>query len=116
MRSRGGTWLLGAALGLASIGSAGAQVKTPAPAVVAGAKAVTVERITVHSPAITGNLEGNSPDRAVIVILPPGYRASPGKRYPVVYALHGYSASSNGSARSMCRRPSRARSPRVSVR
>lgn len=91
MRSRGGTWLLGAALGLASIGSAGAQVKTPAPAVVAGAKAVTVERITVHSPAITGNLEGNSPDRAVIVILPPGYRTSPGKRYPVVYALHGYS-------------------------
>ena len=91
MRSRGGTWLLGAALGLASIGSAGAQVKTPAPAVVPGAKAVTVERITVHSPAITGNLEGNSPDRAVIVILPPGYRTSPGKRYPVVYALHGYS-------------------------
>ncbi len=68
-----------------------AQVQTPAPAAVPGAKPVTIERITVHSPAIEGNLEGESPDRAVLVLLPPSYRTSPGRRYPVVYALHGYS-------------------------
>ena len=44
-----------------------------------------------HSPAIEGNLEGESPDRAVLVVLPPSYRSSPRRRYPVVYALHGYS-------------------------
>jgi enterochelin esterase-like enzyme len=68
-----------------------AQVATPAPARVAGAKPVTVERIKVHSVAIEGNLEGESADRDVIVILPPGYKANPRARYPVVYALHGYS-------------------------
>ena len=67
------------------------QVETERPAVVAGAKPVVIERIKVHSPAIEGNLEGNSPDRDVIVVLPPSYRANPGRRYPVLYALHGYS-------------------------
>ncbi len=78
-------------LGLAIAGPATAQVATPAPPAVAGAKAVTVERITVHSRAIEGNLEGNSADRAVLVVLPPSYRTTPTRRYPVVYALHGYS-------------------------
>ena len=67
------------------------QVETERPPVVAGAKSVVIERIKVHSPAIEGNLEGNSPDRDVIVVLPPSYRANPGRRYPVLYALHGYS-------------------------
>ncbi len=67
-----------------------AQVKTDLPAVVVGAKPAVIERIKVHSPSVAGNLEGNSADRDVIVVLPPGYRADPGKRYPVVYALHGY--------------------------
>lgn len=51
-----------------------------------------VERIKVHGPSLAGNLEGNSPDREVIVVLPPGYDSSAGKRYPVVYFLHGYFA------------------------
>ena len=68
-----------------------AQVATNAPAPVPGAPKVTVERIKVHSPAIAGNLEGEAADRDVVVVLPPGYAANPGKRYPVVYALHGYS-------------------------
>jgi hypothetical protein len=42
---------LGTALML-STGPASAQVKTPGPPLVAGAKPVTIERITVHSPAI----------------------------------------------------------------
>ena len=82
---------LGTALAMLSTGLASAQVKTPGPPPVAGAKPVTIERITVHSLAIEGNLEGESPDRAVLVILPPSYRANSTRRYPVVYALHGYS-------------------------
>jgi enterochelin esterase-like enzyme len=50
----------------------------------------TVEKITVHGKALEGNLEGDSPDRAVMVYLPPGYNASPDRRYPVVYLLHGF--------------------------
>jgi enterochelin esterase-like enzyme len=69
------------------------QVATIVPPVVAGAPQVIVEHIKVHSPAIEGNLEGESPDRDVIVYLPPDYNANPTKRYPVVYALHGYSIS-----------------------
>jgi enterochelin esterase-like enzyme len=89
------TKFLAAALALGAAmtapGAAQAQVSTPAPPVVPNAKRVTIERITVHSPAIEGNLEGNSADRAVLVVLPPSYRANPQRRYPVVYALHGYS-------------------------
>lgn len=68
-----------------------AQVSTEVPSVVPGAKAVTVERIKVHSPSIAGNLEGESADRDVIVFLPPDYSKNKHRRYPVVYALHGYS-------------------------
>ena len=48
-----------------------------------------VELVTVHSPSVEGNLEGNPADREVYVVLPPGYDANPGQRYPVVYFLHG---------------------------
>lgn len=50
----------------------------------------TVERIKVHGKSLEGNLEGDSPDRDVIVYLPPSYGKEPGRRYPVVYFLHGY--------------------------
>jgi enterochelin esterase-like enzyme len=79
------------AFGLAAPMGAGAQVTTKAPPVVTGAKPATIERIKVHSVAIEGNLEGESADRDVLVVLPPGYKSHPGRRYPVVYALHGYS-------------------------
>ena len=46
--------------------------------------------ITLHSPAMEGNLEGNSADRTALVVTPPGYDEHPEKRYPVVYFLHGY--------------------------
>jgi S-formylglutathione hydrolase FrmB len=72
-------------------GSALAQVKTEVPAPVAGAKAVGVERIKVHGPSLEGNLEGDDVDRSVIVFLPPSYSSQKNRRYPVVYALHGYS-------------------------
>jgi S-formylglutathione hydrolase FrmB len=68
-----------------------AQVQTDVPAPVAGARPVTVERIKVRGPALEGNLEGNAVDRDVLVFLPPGYAKDKGRRYPTVYALHGYS-------------------------
>src|SRR5665811_642106 len=76
-------------LGLAL--SAPAQVKTEVPPVEPGAKPATVERIKVHGASLAGNLEGEDADRAVLVFLPPGYANHKSRRYPVVYALHGYS-------------------------
>jgi enterochelin esterase-like enzyme len=68
-----------------------AQVQTEVPPVVPGAKPVTVERINIHGAALEGNLEGDAVDRDVIVFLPPSYATQKNRRYPVVYALHGYS-------------------------
>jgi len=75
------TWIRAAALGLAVSLAAGAAM----------AQAITVERVKVHGTSLEGNLEGNAVDRNVIVYLPPSYAANPTRRYPVVYALHGYS-------------------------
>src|SRR5690606_11178436 len=69
---------------------ASAQVATDKPPLVANAAKVRVDAITVHSPSLEGNLEGNSADREVYVVLPPSYDREPTRRYPVVYALHGY--------------------------
>ncbi len=66
------------------------QVQTIVPPVIPGAKPVSVEHIKVHSPAIEGNLEGEPADRDVLVFLPPSYGHDAQRRYPVVYALHGY--------------------------
>lgn len=68
------------------------------PPVVAGARPVAVEHIKVHGAALAGNLEGESPDRDVIVYLPPDYATNKGRHYPVVYALHGYSLTADGFA------------------
>ncbi|MEJ2081704.1 MAG: alpha/beta fold hydrolase [Acidobacteriota bacterium] len=68
-----------------------AQVQTEVPPVVPGAKPVTVEHIKIHGQALEGNLEGNAVDRDVFVFLPPSYAVETSRRYPVVYALHGYS-------------------------
>jgi S-formylglutathione hydrolase len=54
------------------------------------AGAGTIEKITVHGRALEGNLEGDSPDRDVMVYLPPSYKTEPSRRYPVVYLLHGF--------------------------
>jgi enterochelin esterase-like enzyme len=85
------TVLLGAGAMLLTVGSAHAQVQTLSPPEVAGAAKAQVESIKVHSREIEGNLLGTPADREVFVILPPGYDRNRGRRYPVVYALHGYS-------------------------
>jgi enterochelin esterase-like enzyme len=68
-----------------------AQAKTEIPPLVPGVKPVTAEHIKIHGTALEGNLEGDDVDRDVIVFLPPSYAADKSRRYPVVYALHGYS-------------------------
>lgn len=71
-----------------------AAAQTSAPASAAGAStpagAVRIERIAVRSPALEGNIEGNAATRDVWVVLPPSYASQPNRRYPVLYALHGY--------------------------
>lgn len=68
-----------------------AQVQTEVPAVVPGAKPVASERIKIHGASLEGNLEGDAVDRDAIVFLPLSYRHDTRRRYPVIYALHGYS-------------------------
>jgi S-formylglutathione hydrolase FrmB len=67
------------------------QVKTEVPPAVPGAKPVLVKHIKIHSEALEGNLEGEAVDRDVIVFLPPSYYKDKNRRYPVLYALHGFS-------------------------
>jgi S-formylglutathione hydrolase FrmB len=67
------------------------QVQTNVPQVIPGAKPVTVDHIKVHGTSLEGNLEGDAVDRDVLVFLPPSYARDKHRRYPVVYALHGYS-------------------------
>jgi enterochelin esterase-like enzyme len=57
---------------------------------VAAQSAGTVDRIKIHGQSLEGNLEGDSPDRDVMVYLPPSYKVSGNRRYPVVYLLHGF--------------------------
>ena len=67
-----------------------AQVQTDVPAPVPNAKPVTVEHIKIHGTSLEGNLEGDAVDRDVFVFLPPSYAKQKSRRYPVVYALHGF--------------------------
>jgi S-formylglutathione hydrolase FrmB len=86
-------WALAALITLSASSAPGswAQVTTLVPPPVAGAAHTVVERIKVHGNALEGNLEQNAVDRDVLVYLPPGYQKDRKRRYPVVYALHGYS-------------------------
>ena len=84
-------WQVGLAAALAGGTCGQAQVPTIVPPAIAGAKPVAVEQIKVHGTALEGNLEGDAVDRDVLVFLPPSYAKDKHRRYPVIYALHGYS-------------------------
>ena len=92
-RSNRGVAALAAAVAVTTVGvlTAVAQVKTNVPDPVPSARPAIVERIKIHGEALEGNLEGDAVDRDVIVFLPPSYNQNRTRRYPVVYALHGYS-------------------------
>jgi S-formylglutathione hydrolase len=47
---------------------------------------------TVAAPSLRANLVGDPGRRAVSIYTPPGYSKNRGKRYPVVYLLHGFAA------------------------
>ena len=55
-------------------------------------RAGSMEKISVHGGSLEGNLEGDSPERDVIVYTPPSYAKNRNQRYPVLYFLHGYGA------------------------
>ncbi len=55
-------------------------------------KTGTIEKIKVHGASLEGNLESDPADRDAFVYLPPSYASQAGRRYPVVYFLHGYGA------------------------
>jgi enterochelin esterase-like enzyme len=87
-RLRGIFW----SIALASLPtSVAAQAVTEAPAIVPDAAKVQIELNKVRSASIAGNLLGTPADRNVYVVLPPSYAREPKRRYPVVYALHGFS-------------------------
>jgi S-formylglutathione hydrolase FrmB len=65
--------------------------------VTAAPASARVEKITVHGKSLEGNLEGNSADRTVLVLLPPSYDTAKNRRYPVVYFLHGYNSEAEGT-------------------
>src|SRR5690242_5261539 len=87
MKMKKTTLLIPLVFALSTLG----QVQTEVPPVVTGAKSATVEHIKIHGAGLDGNLEGNAADRDVLVFLPPSYASQKNRRYPVVYALHGYS-------------------------
>ena len=91
MRTTNLLWALALSISMIPGSTIAAQVQTIVPPVVDGAKPVEVEHIKIHGTALEGNLEGDAVDREVIVFLPPSYAKEKSRRYPVVYALHGYS-------------------------
>jgi S-formylglutathione hydrolase len=56
---------------------------------------------TVPAPSLKANLLGDPAESKVVVYLPPGYDASPARRYPTVYLLHGYYGSQQTFARGL---------------
>jgi enterochelin esterase-like enzyme len=83
-------WAMAMGMAVASGSMLAAQVQTIVPPVIPGAKPVTVEHIKIHGASLEGNLEGDAVDRDAIVFLPPSYSKEKNRRYPVVYALHGF--------------------------
>lgn len=74
---------------LVTLGVSGAALSQTA------ARALPVEQgqlVQTHftASALAGNLLGDLVEQPVSIYLPPGYAASPSRRYPSVYLLHGY--------------------------
>jgi enterochelin esterase-like enzyme len=59
------------------------------------AQAGKLEDVRVHVASIKRNLLGDSPDKRVLIYLPPSYDGAKNKRYPTLYILHGFSLGSS---------------------
>ena len=46
--------------------------------------------VKVPAPSLKGNFLGDRTEQSVAVYLPPSYDASPAKRFPTLYLLHGF--------------------------
>jgi enterochelin esterase-like enzyme len=79
------------ALAAGAAAPAAAQNITAPDAVVPAG--ITVQAVMVHGASLEGNLEGNSAEREVMVVLPPSYASNPTRHYPVIYYLHGFAIS-----------------------
>ena len=76
-----------------SFASAGfAQTSAPAAATAPGAAAGRLVEIKVPAPSLKGNLLGDPTEQSAAVYLPPSYDASPTRRFPTLYLLHGFLA------------------------
>lgn len=77
--------LVNPARGLISLLAIGwAMLATPSSA------QIVKQVLQVHSPSIEGNLQGNSAERDVVVLLPERYATDSSRRYPVLILLHGF--------------------------
>jgi enterochelin esterase-like enzyme len=56
----------------------------------------TRESGEITSPALEGNLLGDSATKRYNIYLPPSYDTTSDKRYPVIYVLHGYTGTESG--------------------
>ena len=59
-----------------------------APAIATG----KLVELKLTSPSLQANLLGDPAEQTVAVYLPPSYEASPAKRFPTLYLLHGFTA------------------------
>jgi S-formylglutathione hydrolase FrmB len=50
----------------------------------------SITEIVIPAPALQGNLLGDPAEQRLSIYLPPGYDASPDKRFPVLYLLNGF--------------------------
>jgi len=63
-----------------------ACAEEPVPHTTSGSITETV----IPAPSLQDNLLGDPAKQRLSIYLPPGYEASPDKRYPVLYLLHGF--------------------------
>jgi S-formylglutathione hydrolase FrmB len=66
-------------------GTHAALGQTPAPA-----RSGELLELKVPAPSLAGNKLHDPTEQPIVMYLPPGYKSDTGKRYPVIYLLHGF--------------------------
>jgi len=77
-----------------------ANAPAAAPGVPTAAAGRLVE-IKVPAPSLKGNLLGDPTEQSAAVYLPPSYDASPARRFPTLYVLHGFTGSNRAWTQGM---------------
>ncbi|CAN5509011.1 alpha/beta hydrolase family protein [soil metagenome] len=65
------------------------------------AQSGSIESGEFHAVSLEGNLIGDSPERNILVYLPPGYERQKNIRYPVIYFLQGFAAGDNAARKKL---------------